>query len=73
MNASSQARVIKKLQIASSALDDATKMLREQNATSAVVLSASAQRYVADAILKVGGSGDEAISTREAVQAAFAR
>lgn len=68
-----QAQVMKKLQVAASALDDATKMLRESGATAAVVLSASAQRYVADAILKVGGSGDEAISTREAIQVTFAR
>ncbi len=73
MNNATRAQVMKKLQIAASALDDATKMLRERGATSAVVLSASAQRYVADAILKVGGSGDEAISTREAIMVTFAR
>lgn len=67
MNARTQALVLKKLQIASSALDDAVKMLRAAGATPATVLVATAQRNTAGAILRVGGSGDEAPSTREAI------
>ncbi len=67
MQSRTQAQVIKKLQIASSALDDAVKMLREAGATPACVLAATAQRNVADAILKTGGSGDEAPPTREVI------
>jgi uncharacterized protein YbjQ (UPF0145 family) len=59
MNLRSRAMVIKKLQRASREIDDATKMLREGGEPATTVLVANAQRYVADAILRLGsGTGD---------------
>lgn len=53
MNERTSARVIKLLARASKDLDDATKMLRSAQATPEVVLCATAQKNIADAISRL--------------------